>query len=189
VDAAQVRVRTRHRRPSRVHRLISAVRGCTRGSWTRRGVMARTPRISVHLWRSRHASNRRTGPPGAHRLSLIRSLIQLRPETFDVHHAGQATEVTNPLDLPRTQPRRLGKRVGDSGRSLPPSSAAQAPGVRPQRADPARCGQDGQPSEPRHESTVLTDLLTTTLDHHGHGRTEKPSEQGRRDCLDSRGRP
>ena len=50
------------------------------------------------------------------------------------------------------------------------------------------CGQDGQPSEPRHESTVLTDLLTTTLDHHGHGRTEKPSEQGRRDCLDSRGR-
>jgi hypothetical protein len=35
---------------------------------------------------------------------------------------------------------------------------------------------------------VLTDLLTTTLDHHGHGRTEKPSEQGRRDCLDSRGR-
>src|SRR6266566_2246992 len=49
-------------------------------------------------------------------------------------------------------------------------------------ADPARCSQDGQPSEPRYESTVLTDLLTTTLDHHGHGRTEKPGEQGRRDC-------
>jgi len=59
----------------------------------------------------------------------------------------------------------------------------------PRGADPARCGQDGEPSEPRHESTVLTDLQTTTLDHHGHGRTEKPGEQGRRDCLDSRGRP
>jgi hypothetical protein len=56
-------------------------------------------------------------------------------------------------------------------------------------AGPARCGQDGQPSEPRQGSAVLTDLLTTTLDHHGHGRTEKPREQGRRDCLDSRGRP
>jgi hypothetical protein len=59
----------------------------------------------------------------------------------------------------------------------------------PRGTDPARCGQDGQASEPRHESTVLTDLLTTTLDHHGHGRTEKPGEQGRRDCLESRGRP
>jgi hypothetical protein len=60
------------------------------------------------------------------------------------------------------------------------------------------CGPEGrpgavrprwEPSELRHESTVLTDLLTTTLDRHGHGRTEKTSEQGRRDCVDSRGRP
>jgi hypothetical protein len=56
-------------------------------------------------------------------------------------------------------------------------------------ADPARRGQDRESSEPRHEPTVLTDLLTTTLDHHGHGRTEEPDEQGRRDRLDSRGRP
>ena len=38
------------------------------------------------------------------------------------------------------------------------------------------------------DRTVLTDLLTTSLDHHGHGRTEEPGKQGRRDCLDSRGR-
>jgi hypothetical protein len=36
-------------------------------------------------------------------------------------------------------------------------------------------------------SAVLTDLLTTILDHHGHVRNEKPSEQGRRDTLDAHG--
>jgi len=46
-------------------------------------------------------------------LSLIRSLIRLRPVSFGAHHAGHAPEVTDVPDLCRTQPRRLGKRVGD----------------------------------------------------------------------------
>ena len=46
------------------------------------------------------------------RPSLIRSLIQLRPETSGAHHAEQVAEVTDALDLPWTQPHRLGKRVG-----------------------------------------------------------------------------
>ena len=45
-----------------------------------------------------------------------------------------------------------------------------------------------EPSEPQRGSAVLTDLLTTALDHHGRRRTEKPREQGRCDSLDSCGR-
>jgi hypothetical protein len=43
--------------------------------------------------------------------SLIRSLIQLRLETFGSHHTGQAAEVTDPLEPQRTPAHRLGKRV------------------------------------------------------------------------------
>ena len=57
----------------------------------------------------------------------------------------------------------------------------------PTGADPARRGQDGEPSEPRQRSAVLTDLLTTDLDHDGRRGTEKPREQGRCDRLDSGG--
>jgi len=49
---------------------------------------------------------------GLVRRSLIASLIRLRPEPFGAHHARQAAEVTDPLDLRRTPARRLGKRVG-----------------------------------------------------------------------------
>ena len=45
--------------------------------------------------------------------SLSPSLIQLRPETFGAHHADRATQLADPLDLRRTQPHKLGKRVGD----------------------------------------------------------------------------
>jgi hypothetical protein len=61
----------------------------------------------------RHAPHR-TGS-GA-RSSLIRSLTQLRPQTFGAHHREQPAEVTDPLDLRRTQPHRLGKRVGTPSR-------------------------------------------------------------------------
>jgi hypothetical protein len=44
--------------------------------------------------------------------SLIRSLIQLRSETFGVRHTGHGAEVTDPLEPRRTQVHRLGKRVG-----------------------------------------------------------------------------
>ena len=58
----------------------------------------------------------------------------------------------------------------------------------PMGADPARRGQDEEPSAPRQGSAVLTDLLTTDLDHYGRRGTEKPREQGRCDRLDSGGR-
>ena len=58
----------------------------------------------------------------------------------------------------------------------------------PLGADPARRGQDGEPSAPRQGSAVLTDLLTTALDHYGRRGTEMPREQGRCDRLDSGGR-
>jgi hypothetical protein len=45
----------------------------------------------------------RSGP------SLIRSLIQLRPEAFGTHHPRQAAQVADLLDLSQTQARRLGK--------------------------------------------------------------------------------
>jgi len=44
----------------------------------------------------------------------------------------------------------------------------------PTGADPARRGQDGEPSAPRQGSAVLTDLQTTDLDHYGRRGTEKP---------------
>ena len=55
-------------------------------------------------------------------------------------------------------------------------------------ADPAQRGQDGEQSEPRQGSAVLTNLLTTALDHLGRGRTDKPDEQSRCDHPDARGR-
>ena len=58
----------------------------------------------------------------------------------------------------------------------------------PAGADPARRGKDGERSEPQQGSAVLTDLLTTALDHHGRRGTEKPREQRRCDRLDSCGR-
>src|SRR5438045_1211992 len=64
------------------------------------------------------------------------------------------------------------------------SPAAHAPDVRPSRADPARRGQDGEPLESRQGSAVLTDLLTTALDHYGLRGTEKSHEQDRCDRLD-----
>ena len=92
-------------------------------------------------------------PTAARRLvSLISSLIHLRPGTFGVQPVAQTAEATDPPELRRTHTHRLGKRVGGSSRSRLASSAAQAPGVRPSGADPALCGQDGQPSEPRHRS-------------------------------------
>jgi hypothetical protein len=51
--------------------------------------------------------------------SLIPSLIHLRPEPFGAHHLEQAAQVADPVDLTRTQPRRLGKRVGDDDDSPP----------------------------------------------------------------------
>jgi hypothetical protein len=73
-------------------------------------------------------------------VSLISSLIQLHPETFGVHHAGQAAEVTDPLEPRRTHAHRLGKRAGASSHSRPTSSAAHAPGVRPRRGPTRRGG-------------------------------------------------
>jgi len=52
----------------------------------------------------------------------------------------------------------------------------------------ARRGQDEEPSKSQQGSAVLTDLLTTALDHRGRMRTEKPREQGRSGRLDSHGR-
>ncbi len=51
--------------------------------------------------------------------SLIPSLIHLRPEPFGVHHLERAAQVADLVDLTRTQPRRLGKRVGDDDDSPP----------------------------------------------------------------------
>ena len=59
----------------------------------------------------------------------------------------------------------------------------------PAGTDPARRGQDGGRSKSQQGSVVLTDLLTTILDHHGRRGTEKPREQGRCGRLDSCGRP
>ena len=54
------------------------------------------------------------------RPSLIRSLIQLRSETFGAHQTGQAGEVTDPIEPRRTQAHRLGKRVvSKEGRAAP----------------------------------------------------------------------
>jgi hypothetical protein len=46
-------------------------------------------------------------------LSLIRSVIRLRPAWFGAHHAGHMSEFTGVPDMCRIQARRLGKRVGD----------------------------------------------------------------------------
>ena len=73
--------------------------------------------IPVHPWLFRHAGNRRIGPPGAHRLSLIRSLIQLRPPGFTWPLSAVPTQVADGDDRRRTRIHRLGKRVGDSSRS------------------------------------------------------------------------
>jgi hypothetical protein len=43
--------------------------------------------------------------------SLIPSLIHLRPEPSGAHHLEHAAQVADLVDLTRTQPRRLGKRV------------------------------------------------------------------------------
>jgi hypothetical protein len=56
---------------------------------------------------------------GLARPSLIRSLIQLRPETFGAHRTEQAAEVTDSLDLRWTQPHKLGKRVGGNPGATP----------------------------------------------------------------------
>jgi hypothetical protein len=69
------------------------------------------------------------------------------------------------------------KRRGASSRPYRYHRAAHAPGVRPGGADPARRGRDREPSESRQGSVVLTDLLTTVLDHHGRRGIEKPREQ------------
>lgn len=126
-----------------------------------------------------------TSPP-----SLIPSLIQLRPGTFSAHRLAWTTQVADRLELRRTWPRRLGKRVGEGRQSLAigivgRTRAGRAAPVGPTRRGAARMEAMGLSGL---GSTVLTDLLTTALDHPGHGRTEKPSEQGRCDRLDSRGR-
>jgi hypothetical protein len=59
-----------------------------------------------------------------------------------------------------------------------------APQGRPGAARPGWGGHQGG----AQGSTVLTDLLTTTLDHPGHRWTEKSGDQGRCDRLDSDGR-
>jgi hypothetical protein len=46
---------------------------------------------------------------------LIPSLIRLRPEPVGTHHREPAIQVADPVDRRRTQPRRLGKRVGRDG--------------------------------------------------------------------------
>ena len=50
--------------------------------------------------------------PGRPCPSLIPSLIHLSPDPFGAHHLDHAAQVANPFDLARTQPRRLGRRVG-----------------------------------------------------------------------------
>jgi hypothetical protein len=52
--------------------------------------------------------------PPALRLSLIHSLIQLRPETSSVHQSAPAAQVADPPDLRWTQSNRLGKRGGSN---------------------------------------------------------------------------
>ena len=64
------------------------------------------------------------------RPSLIRSLIQLRPEPFGARHPRQAAEVTDSLEPAQTHTNRIGKRAGAGSRSLSASSALYAPGVR-----------------------------------------------------------
>ena len=39
------------------------------------------------------------------------------------------------------------------------------------------------------DPTVLTDLLTTTMDEFGHRRNHEASEQGRSDSVDGAGQP
>jgi hypothetical protein len=51
--------------------------------------------------------------PVDHAPSLIPSLIHLRPDPFGGEHYEQPIQVANPVDLARTQPHRLGKRVGE----------------------------------------------------------------------------
>ena len=60
------------------------------------------------------------------RSTLISSLIHLRPESFGVHHVGQAAEVTDPPDLRQTRARRLGKRVGSLFNATPVSMCASS---------------------------------------------------------------
>ena len=67
----------------------------------------------------------------------------------------------------------------------PSALAAHATAMRPWRADPSRRGQCALTGE----RAVLTHLLTTALDQHGHARNERPSEQVRCDLADSGGRP
>jgi hypothetical protein len=88
----------------------------------------------------RHATARVNRQPvagchGSARPSLIASLIQLRPEPFGAHHEGQATEVTDPHDLRRTPPRRLGKRMGTTHR--PPSAFTRQRRPERQKRSPA----------------------------------------------------
>ena len=62
------------------------------------------------------ATSRRTSLPGRGTTSppsLIPSLIQLRPGMFSAHRLARTTQVADCLELRRTWPRRLGKRIGE----------------------------------------------------------------------------
>jgi hypothetical protein len=45
-------------------------------------------------------------------VSFLVSFSHVRGQTFTEHHSKEATQSADPLDLRRTQPHRLGKRVG-----------------------------------------------------------------------------
>jgi hypothetical protein len=57
-------------------------------------------------------------PKATGRLSLIRSLIRLRPDSFGAHHARRTAQVGDVPGLRRTLARRLGKRVDSAERDL-----------------------------------------------------------------------
>jgi hypothetical protein len=127
-------------------------------------------RIPVHPRLFRHVGNRRIRTLGAHQLSLIRSLIQLRPGPFGAHHERQAAKVTNLADLRRTQACRLGKRVGGNGDS--PLGERKVRARRVQRPD-------------------ANTVLTTAVDTWGRSGTPRcPNRSSgliRRTVVDSRG--
>jgi hypothetical protein len=137
VDAAQVRISIRHPPAFPSSPLDRRSKGLHMRSIDAVPLPGGKLRIPVHPWLFRRAGNRRIGPPGAHRLSLIRSLIQLRPPGFTWPLSAVPTQVADGDDRRRTRIHRLGKRVGGNPSrvriSYPP------PALTSRTSEPAHC--------------------------------------------------